>query len=198
MILISTALEMLAAAVFLVPAYLIWNGRGLHSWKKSSLYFLFSLYLAAVYALVGMPNVTYVRFELNLNLIPIVGFITDLRSSFLNVLLFIPLGLLLPVFWTAFRARKKTVLFGFVMSCAIELLQIFTFRATDVNDLITNTFGTFLGYIAAHVLMKRCPAIGKLVQEDKTWELYAVCGITFGVMFFLQPFAFSLLWELVI
>lgn len=197
MILVSTGLHMLAAAVFLVPVFLIWNGAGLHNWKKCSSYSLLSLYLAAVYTLVGMPDVTYIRFELNLNVIPVVGIVTDLRSSLLNVLLFVPLGLLLPILWTDFRDRKKTLLFGLGMSCAIEILQIFTFRATDINDLITNTAGTCLGFLMADILMKKSPAIGELIKEEKTKDLYAVCTATLGVMFFLEPFVFSLLWEIV-
>lgn len=31
-------------------------------------------------------------------------------------------------------------------SLTIEIVQLFSYRATDVDDLIMNTLGTFLGY----------------------------------------------------
>lgn len=189
-----TLLEVSAGAVFLLPIYYIWNKVSLHSTRKSVCCCIFSLYLAAVYVLVGMPNVTYIRLELNLNPIPLLGMIDDLKNSILNVLLFVPLGFLLPVLWKRYRARKATVLFGFGMSLAIELLQILTFRATDVNDLITNVLGTFLGFTMADVIMKKIPAVKDLAGE--TGELYIVCAITFAVMFFLHPFASSILYGL--
>lgn len=35
---------------------------------------------------------------------------------------------------------------GFIFSLSIEITQIFGFETTDVNDLITNTVGSDLGY----------------------------------------------------
>lgn len=32
------------------------------------------------------------------------------------------------------------------MSLSIEIMQLFTFRATDIDDLIMNTMGAFAGY----------------------------------------------------
>lgn len=195
--LFSTALEIFAAAVILIPVYLILNKAYFLNIKKTILYCIFSFYLVAVYALVGMPNVSYVRFDLTLNLIPIVGMINDLRSNILNVLLFVPLGIMLPILWEKYRGIKDTVRFGFGMSLAIELLQILTFRATDINDLITNTAGTLLGYSVASILMKKCPSVKGCVSEEKSGELYLVCGVVFLVMFFVQPFIFSILWDLI-
>lgn len=195
--LVSTLLAVLAAAVILIPVYWIWNRTVFHNWKKTIFYCIFSFYLAAVYDLVGMPNITYIRFELNLNLIPIVGFIDDLKNSILNVLLFVPLGVMLPILWRKYREPKAAVLFGFGMSLAIEILQIFTFRATDINDLITNTLGTILGFAFAGVLMKKVAAVRDAFNGQKPKELYLVCAVVFTVMFFVQPFIFSFLWDLI-
>lgn len=191
-----TLLEVSAAAVFLLPAYYIWNKLSLHSIRKSVGFCIFSLYLAAVYVLVGLPNVTYIRIDLNLNAVPLLGMIGDWKNSILNVMLFAPLGVMLPILWTKYRKRRAAVLFGFGMSLGIELLQIFTLRATDINDLITNVLGTFLGFALTDALMKKVPAVKGLVGEERSGELYSVCAITFGVMFFLQPSVASALYKL--
>lgn len=69
----------------------------------------------------------------------------------LNILMTVPLGILLPLKNSEKRC-KNVVLFSFLMSVSIELFQLFTgvfmynCRSCDVTDVITNTFGGFLGY----------------------------------------------------
>lgn len=193
---ILAAMDVIPAAVVLVPVFLLlYVTVYKRDLKKSVLSCVFSLYLAAVFSLVGIPNITYVRFEVNLNLIPILGLVDDFKNSILNVLLFVPLGWMLPVLWKKYRKRRETVLFGLGMSLVIELLQMFTFRATDINDLIMNGIGTYLGFLLADALIKKYPVIRDAVNEEKTKELYGVWAITFGVMFFLHPFLSSAIWD---
>ena len=154
------------------------------------MYGLFCLYLSAVFSLVGIPNVLYVRPEINLNLIPLLGIIDDLSNSLLNVLLFIPLGLFLPVIWLRYRTVKSTVVFGIGLSLVIELLQMLTFRATDVNDLITNTAGTAIGFLLAQPIICKLPAV-----EQGKREAYVLMAVSFGVMFFLHPFLSPVIWN---
>ena len=134
-----TAVDVVPAAVVLVPLFgvLYATVYGFDLWK-SVLYCLFCLYMSAVFSLVGIPNVAYFRPELNLNLIPFVGMIQDLKNCVLNVVLFIPLGLFLPLLWERFRRMRSSIAFGCGLSLIIELLQMLTFRATDVNDIFTN------------------------------------------------------------
>lgn len=189
------AVDMLPGALILIPVYLLLNSMYFHSVRKSFLYFLFSCYLCVVYVLVGMPTVTYIRPEMNLNLIPLVGMIADLKNSILNVLLFVPLGFTLPVLWHRFKTVKPTVLFGFGMSFIIELLQILTFRATDVNDLITNTLGTFLGFLFAKTTLKKSPSAKHAVDITAPLELVIVLASVLLVMFFVYPFVSAALWD---
>lgn len=185
--------EIFPAVVVLLPVFLLLNGIRFRNGKRTALYFLLSCYLAAVYALVGLPNVTYIRLELNLNLVPFADMLQDLENSILNVLLFVPLGLLVPVLWKPYRQKGRMLLFGLGLSLGIELLQIFTLRATDINDLITNVLGTFLGFGLARGLIKKVPAARDMGKRGRTGELYLVCTITFGVMFFVQPLLYGLL-----
>lgn len=190
--------EISAAAVFLLPIYVLLNRLIFRDKKKSVLYCIFSLYLVAIYALVGMPNVTYVRFELRGNLIPFAGILQDLKNSILNVALFFPLGLSLPILWDKYRTARNTLLFGFGLSAMIEILQIFTLRATDVNDLITNVLGNFLGFLSFRFLAANYPEVRSIHQGKKPAELYMICMAVFFVMFFLQPFLSSVLWHVLL
>ena len=188
------AVDMLPAALLLAPVYLVLNKAYFHNARKSILYFLFAGYLSVLYVLVGLPYVTYIRPEINLNLVPIIGMIEDWKNSILNILLFIPLGVALPVLWNKFRSKKNSVLFGFAVSFVIELLQILTYRATDINDLITNTLGTYLGFLCAKCLLKKHQIAG----ENRTREAGIVTLSVLLVMFFVYPFVSSALWDLIL
>lgn len=188
------AVDMLPGILLLAPVYLLLNKIYFRSARKSISCFLFSCYLCVVYVLVGLPTVTYIRPEINLNLIPFAGMVEDLKNSFLNVLLFLPLGIMLPLLWKQFRSPKNTVLFGFIASVIIELLQMLTFRATDINDLITNTAGAYLGFLCAKALQQKYRPTG----EDKAGEPAVVLLTVFLVMFFVYPFVAAALWDFVL
>lgn len=182
--------ETLAAAAVLLPIFLLLTGRVFSDSRRAILCGFFGLYLSAVYALVGLPSILYIRFELNINTVPFQYMFSDLDATLLNVLLFVPLGLILPMLWKEFDPWWKTVLFGFFLSGLIEFLQIFTYRATDVNDLMTNTLGTLVGYLMFLGIRKLLPNL----QGGNSKEFRRVCLLTFGILFFLQPFLSRLIW----
>ena len=188
------AIDMLPGILILSPIYWILNRAYYHNPKKSFFYFLFSCYLSVIYVLVGLPNITYMRPEVNLNLVPFIGLIDDWKNSILNILLFIPLGAMLPILWNSFRTQKNTLLFGFGTSLTIELLQILTFRATDVNDLITNTLGTYLGFLFASHLCKK----HQLSSADEAGQAGIVIAVVLLVMFFAYPFVSAALWDMIL
>lgn len=173
------------SAIILTPLFLLLNPLLFHSGRRTFCYLLFAVYLSGMFSVVGLPDICYVRFDPSFNLIPFSYMFSDSINSILNVLLFIPLGVFLPCFWKFFRKMYRTVLFGFCTSLLVEVLQIFTLRATDVNDLITNTIGTLLGWCIARLLLLLFPSI---TPSRKTGNVYLVCGLTFVVMFFLHPF----------
>lgn len=179
-------LETFAFAVIFAPFFfLLWKMK-FYSFRKTALCFIFSIYLSAIYILVGMPTVQFIRFDVNLNLIPFAGMIADLKNSMLNILLFVPLGFLLPLLWKKYRQMKNTLCFGLGTTVAIELLQLLTFRATDINDVITNFLGTVIGYL----IFK---AIGKTFKPcEKDSDVYWLVFIVAAIMFFIQPLVESL------
>jgi glycopeptide antibiotics resistance protein len=67
-----------------------------------------------------------------------------------NVALFLPLGFLLPLLAPRLDRPGRTVAAGFLLSVAIELSQVAFpgVRRADVNDVLMNTLGTALGFLA--------------------------------------------------
>lgn len=182
---IMAGMETLKAALILIPIVLIMERVAFHEKRRTVGRILFTLYLSAVYLLAGLPDITYIRPELNLQLIPFLGMIDDWKNSILNVLLFVPMGVFLPLFWETYRSVKPTVLFGFFVSFGIEMLQTLTFRATDVNDLITNTLGTAAGCLLSRMIMGK--SFSKPALSQKHAEPWVFAGVTFAVMFLIQP-----------
>ncbi len=170
------------AGMVLIPVLLVYNRLYFRDNKKTICYILFSLYLAAVCVLVGLPSVTYVRPDAQVNLIPLVGMAEDWKNSLCNVLLFVPLGVALPCLWTEYRRLWRTATAGCAVSILIELLQMLTYRTTDINDVITNTVGTVLGFCAASVVAGRIPTLWARRSE---WILLGMTVLT--VMITIQP-----------
>lgn len=66
-----------------------------------------------------------------------------------NIIMFIPLGVLLPILFRKFRNGWVCVLTGFICSCSIEILQHITQTGyLQLDDVVTNTTGTLLGWLA--------------------------------------------------
>lgn len=62
-----------------------------------------------------------------------------------NLAVFMPLGLLLPILTK--DKSKKILLYGFVLSLFIEVMQyILALGSSDIDDLLLNTLGTMVGY----------------------------------------------------
>ena len=65
----------------------------------------------------------------------------------LNIIMFLPLGLLIPCIWKQCRNITNVTVTGFLLSLTIEISQIFNARATDIDDLLANTIGACAGYL---------------------------------------------------
>ena len=74
----------------------------------------------------------------------------------LNILLFVPLGVVLPFIYkhTTFI---KTVLIGVSLSFLIEFIQFFIGRSCETDDLICNTLGAAVGYCLYLLIGKLFP-----------------------------------------
>ena len=71
-----------------------------------------------------------------------------------NIGLFIPTGIILPILYKGVNRFWKAVAIGFGMSFIIEISQLLFYeRTSDVDDLILNTTGVAIGYLAC-ILVK--------------------------------------------
>lgn len=117
---------------------------------------LFSLYINALFNVVGIPDIAYIKWEPSVNWIPFTDLsLSNVTGMLMNILLFVPFGGFITVYFNKFKKWKMLILAGFVLSILIEIMQLFTFRATDVDDLIMNTTGTIIGGIIAKRFFKK-------------------------------------------
>lgn len=70
-----------------------------------------------------------------------------------NIIIFMPLG-----FFSAYWMKKprlyRVLGIGCGISCLIEIIQLWLPRATDIDDVILNTFGACLGYLCFKIYQK--------------------------------------------
>jgi glycopeptide antibiotics resistance protein len=77
----------------------------------------------------------------------------DGPSFLLNVIMFIPLGVLLPLLWPVLDTVRRLATCAAAASLCIELIQLVlgltlgSRRTVDVNDLIANTGGALIGLL---------------------------------------------------
>lgn len=81
----------------------------------------------------------------------------------LNILMFVPFGLLLPMVFPRLRACWKTLLAALGITVLIEVLQYFTGRSADIDDVIMNVLGAVVGYGLFALL-------NKVLQSRSRWR----------------------------
>lgn len=114
-----------------------------------------------------------VRAERDFNLIPFNSYFHISENSYfieaaavnvLNVIMFIPVGLLVGL---GFRKLtwKKTILIGFGISFSIEILQFFFKKGLcETDDLIHNLMGCLSGYAIYKITLRLIKYVQKLFQ----------------------------------
>lgn len=138
-----------------------------------NLLFIYLLYLAqmTIFPLnIGIPierRINLIPFKTIMQFAPILfkhGLLTNSGNQLLNagainiignIVVFLPVGILIPLLGKRFAKFKTTVMLGFTSSLAIEILQ-FLFargRCMDIDDLILNTLGVVIGWGIFKIIM---------------------------------------------
>lgn len=83
-----------------------------------------------------------------------------LRNTLGNIVLFLPLGILLPLTFARFRSLKRVMAIAFCLSLSIETIQFFSRfigspRAVDIDDVLLNTLGACLGFVVYRYVVQR-------------------------------------------
>lgn len=164
--------------------------------------YIFCFFLAAILSVTGVPSFLYLRVNININLIPFKDIFSNFIQYVENIILFIPLGFLLPILWAKFEKRYLTFIIGLLFSLAIEISQLFCFRATDIDDLLMNTFGTVVGYYLYIGTKKVYPKIATLFKVNGLnflkWEVYIYFVFAWLTMFFAQTFISNWFWSFIL
>jgi glycopeptide antibiotics resistance protein len=118
---------------------------------------IFLLYAASVIAVTIFPirvrPAAYWTGEPWWTVLRWIPFEVDAPSFVLNIIMFLPLGLLLPLLTPALDTMRRLALVAVSASLAIEVTQfvlgiaVGSRRTVDVNDLIANTAGALLGLL---------------------------------------------------
>lgn len=103
-----------------------------------------------------------------INLIPFRWITEGVRPYIENILLFIPLGFMLPCIWKRYEVLWKTALSGITFSLIIELSQLFSGRVTDIDDLLMNTLGALIGWVIFRLLKEHLSKLQDKVSVQST------------------------------
>ena len=205
--LLSIMIECISSAVFVIPAVLLWQYKieKQKNFHKLLMLLIFLFYIIAICSVTGIPTVdTLNTIDFSINIIPFKEIINSpieyIKNSILNIILFIPVGFLLPVIWKEYDSFKKTALTGLILSVIIEILQIFTFRLTDIDDIITNTLGTVLGYCIAKIILTFVSYKIVKISNDNAIknESIIILMLAFLISFLLKPLVSNSLWEILL
>lgn len=139
---------------------------------------LLGIYLTVLFWIIVLKlNISFsYKGTRNINLIPfreplLYNGLIDYNEIFLNILIFIPLGLYLGILSKKLNTFRKALTF-FTVSLFFEICQfILSIGAFDITDIINNTFGGIIGLILYNGLEKafNCP-----VKAQKFINIIAV------------------------
>ncbi|RUQ05952.1 VanZ family protein [Curtobacterium sp. HSID17257] len=141
------------------------------TWPRGSVAAALAVYVAGIFANTVLP--IYLdrppqlqQWTPKLALIPFSDY--EVMDAVTNVIVFAPLGILIPLLMRR-PSWAKVVLTAAAVSLTIELLQIVTDglfgggHVADVNDFLWNTLGGAVGH-AIFVVLSRTPGLSRLVE----------------------------------
>ncbi len=77
-------------------------------------------------------------------------------NVFGNIVIFIPAGIIIPIYFKKINTFLKTLIAGFGLSLLIELSQLLFYdRCSDIDDLILNTLGAVIGAAVYFIFFNR-------------------------------------------
>ena len=110
--------------------------------------FLLLVYTTAIFYIVFMSREVGEYSGANLRLFSSWGKTNTTHAYFVeNIIMFVPMGILLPCSYGRFRKVYKCVLTCLLISLVIEIIQyIFGIGIAEIDDVLNNTIGGFIGW----------------------------------------------------
>ena len=193
----------LSGYLFVIPMLIFYWIALFRSGNKQSLLRILAI-LAFSYYLIGVLTVTGIHelkaFSPRLVLVPFLDMIRGPMDTVLNIILFLPFGFFLPLLYRKYNRAIQVVFAGFLLSLSIEVLQMFGMGTTDINDLITNTIGAFLGYgiytVLSNITSQGVCGRFYAAADHEQKELLLLVVYSFAIMVTVQPVVVSRLFGL--
>lgn len=222
MLIIVSITWVISTLPFLIPYHILLTSQGKKIGYKLSIEHIvivciFVFYLTGVLSFTGIPSIKDIVYNsfgiitpkgLNfppdeINWIPFRWITEGVRPYLENILLFIPLGFMLPCIWKKYEVLWKTALSGITFSLIIELSQLFNRRVTDIDDLLMNTLGALIGWVIFRLLKEHLAKLQDKVSVQSTniekiplflrgEAFFYMAGAFAGMFFVFYPFLRSL------
>ena len=193
-------MDCLSSMILLSPAVLVilkLSGRKIVS-THTVLLLLYVCVLAGIYSVTGLPDIRYSNFEPTLNLIPMADLLSSPEQYLMNILMFLPVGFLLPLLWDQYKDLKQVLIFSCFLTLFIELAQVFTFRTTDIDDLLTNLLGAVIGYFMVSLPAKKrnfLLPVGIHNDYEEGHGQWSYLLLLVFQQFFIQPYWSAFFWD---
>lgn len=195
------AIILMFAAIILVMNYMILPKCKLSEDSKVKYrayigWILLVLYLGIVLLITIVTREPSGKYEIQLK--PLSGIINfshinrEIVRDVLNLLLFVPVGMILYHRLKGRHAAFRAMIMSFLFSLVIEVVQlVFQLGLFDVDDLIFNTLGGFLGFLSIGLWMKLMSKEGwkkttLKVLASISCVVLGCCLCLFGVYHFLR------------
>ena len=107
------------------------------------------------------------------------------KNIFGNMLLFVPYGIFIAKYLNLKEPRILLII-SFITSLSIEVIQFLIGRVFDVDDIILNVVGSFLGFLIYIIFQKFDSKLPKILQKDIVWDIISVLVLG-GLIWFLIP-----------
>lgn len=115
--------------------------------------FIFLVYILSAGIITGLVFPESWRFDpdFSFNLTPFTN--ESLTMIFFNVLLFLPMGILLPAIFRKMNSWRNILTAAVLIPIGVEVTQmLFAGRLADIDDVIANFLGCMLGYVVYRIL----------------------------------------------
>lgn len=161
--------------------------------------YVYCFYMLAVLTVTGVPSLPSIGLDVRVNLVPFNDISIIPYQYIQNMLLFIPFGFLSPMLWRRFQKLSVTFINGLLLSLAIEISQLFCYRATDIDDLLMNTLGAVAGYFLFMLAKVIFPRIASFFNDNDAThfrrEVYYCTAFAWLVVFLVQPYISNMVWR---
>lgn len=144
----------------------------------------FALYMVLLCITVGLPSVNDFKWYVGIDWETVWDFThIDGKKMMFHMLMFLPFGTLVPIYFEKFRNWKSTVLAGFLLSFFMEVSHLFSILETNVLSILFNPLAVLLGYWIVKPFLRKKVSIEENDREGiKLFLLVAICIVAFWIL----------------